>query len=490
MPSATHDLIVVGAGSGGISAALAAARAGLDVLLLEAAPTLGGTVVRAGVSVWEMGAGGTGLPFEIYRRMKAIPRAVGIYTIGRHCLWPEPGTPPYPGGESVIDPDRRYLDTLRRHGATSMAADEPFVRKHWHGVPFEPEAYARVVTHMLATADRNGGRCTVHCGTTFTEAVAEDGVVRALTLDDGATVTAGAYIDATGDATLARACGAKTVLGQEGKATYHEPDAPDAPTAHVNGVTLIYRVTPTRVPSIEPLDAGIPAACWWQARFPVASIVHYPNGDLNVNMLPTLDGQAARAMGPAAAYAEGRRRVRAHWHHLQTAFPEFQSYRMHWIAPALGVREGRRIVADYVLTEHDLLAGLSNQDHPDVIAIADHAMDTHGATTGRAGCGELREPYGIPYRVLIPQGFQNLLVACRSAGFSSLAASSCRLSRTMMQLGQAAGTAAALAHEEGVPLPAVPYNALRARLRAQHVQLDHPMPPDLRRYLADEEPLI
>jgi hypothetical protein len=459
------------------------------VLLVEAAPTLGGTVVRAGVSVWEMGAGGTGLPFEIYRRLKAIPDAVGIYTIGRHCLWPEPGRAPYPGGESVIDPDRRYLDTLRRHGASSMAADEAFVREHWHGVPFDPDAYARVVAHMLATADRDGGRCTVRCGTTFTEVAADGGAVRSLTLTDGTTVAADAYIDATGDAVLARACGAAAVLGQEERAAYDEPDAPEAPTDHINGATLIYRVTPAPAPRIEPPDADTPATCWWQARFPVASIVHYPNGDLNVNMLPTIDGQTARAMGPAAAYAECRRRVRAHWHHLQTTFPEFRAYRMHGIAPALGVREGWRIVAEQMLAEHDLLAGLSNQTHPDIIAVADHAMDTHGATTGRAGCGELREPYGIPYRALIPRGFHNLLVAGRSAGFSSLAASSCRLSRTMMQLGQAAGTAAALAREEGVPLPAVPYAALRARLRAQHVQLDHPMPPDLRTYLAHEEPL-
>jgi hypothetical protein len=56
----------------------------------------------------------------------------------------------------------------------------------------------------------------------------------------------------------------------------------------------------------------------------------------------------------------------------------------------------------------------------------------------------------------------------------------------MIQLGQAAGTAAALAKELQVDLPAVPAERLRARLRAQHVQLEHPMPETLRTWLAEE----
>jgi hypothetical protein len=214
--------------------------------------------------------------------------------------------------------------------------------------------------------------------------------------------------------------------------------------------------------------------------------VQYPCGDLNVNALPTMEGRETYDLGHEAAYAECRRRVLAHWHHAQTTFPEFRKFRRSWIAPALGIRESRRVVGEYVLTEHDLLAGLSGQKHEDVIAIADHPMDTHGPSTGRAGCGYLREPYGVPYRCLIPKGYDNLLVACRAASFSSLAASSCRLSRTMMQVGQAAGTAAVLAQEQSVSLPRVSYAALQDALRAQHVQLDWPMPDELHAYLARE----
>jgi hypothetical protein len=159
-------------------------------------------------------------------------------------------------------------------------------------------------------------------------------------------------------------------------------------------------------------------------------------------------------------------------------------YRLSWIAPALGIRETQRIVGEYVLVEQDLRAGIRSQTHNDIICLADHAMDTHGSHAH--GIGELEEPYGVPYRCLIPKGTDNLLIACRAASFSSLAASSCRLSRTMMQLGQAAGTAAALAKELDTTLPQVPPDRLRKALRKQHVQLDHPMPAEIRRRLEEE----
>jgi len=481
-----YDLIVIGAGSGGIGAALAAARAGLDVLLVEQADRVGGTAVRAGVSIWEMGVGGTGIPFDIYRRLKQLPNAVGVTSIGRHCAWPGPKeTVPYPGGESLLDPQRTYTDTLRRYGAGSMAQDEAFVREHWHGVPFEPDAYEEVALQLLAET----GHGTILCDTTFAEVTLDAGRITVLTLTNGTHVSAGTYIDATGDVALAAACGVEITQGQEARAMYDEPDAPDEATDHMNGTTLIYHVTPGHEQATEPLPDGIPEECWWQEVFPVASITELPGGDLNVNMLPTMSGRETVEMGTGAtgqesAYDECRRRVLAHWHHLQCTHPEFRGYWRSWIAPALGIREGPRIVGHYVLTEHDLLTGLSGQTHPDVIALADHAMDTHGATTGRAGCGELREPYGIPYRCLLPKaGPDNLIVACRGASFSSLAASSCRLSRTMLQLGQAAGTAAALAQELRLDPAQVPADLLRAHLVAQHVQLTHPMPPALQHYL-------
>ena len=473
-----YDVVVAGMGSGGFGAALAAARLGMRVLALEGSSELGGTCVRAGVSIWEPGCGGTGIPFDLYSWLKTVPDAVGIYTMGRHCSWPADGF--FPGGESVIDSTRVYAETLVRaaDGPLSRKTQKGRVREVCHGVPFEPSIMARAMEDMLLAT----GRVTLRKEALATAVEAENGHIHSLRLSTGEVVTAPYFIDATGDGVLCEACGCEMMVGQESRYQFGEPTAPEEPTDCVNGVTLIFRATRTDTPGIEPLPDGVPTACWWRESFPVASVVEYPNGDLNMNMLPTMEGREFLRLGPGLAYAECARRIRAAWHWYQTVLPDFRHFRIGWVAPEVGVRETRRTVGEYVLTQHDLAAGLAGQDHTDIIAIADHPMDTHGAQT--KGCGGVTSAYGVPYRCLIPRGMRNLLVACRSASLSSLAASSCRLSRTIMQLGQAAGTAVAIARDLGVQVPDVPAGQLRCELRKQHVALEHPMPPDLQAHLA------
>ena len=481
-----YDLIVIGGGSGGIGAALAGARLGLSVLLIEKADQLGGTAVRGGVHCWEMGAGGTGIPFDIYRRMKRIPKAVGIYSYGRHIIWWDRDEEPYPfpGGEQVIDPEQRYIDTLQRHGTRGLSQDSNLCRRLWHGVPFEPDDYCRVVEEMLAESG-----VTVLKNATFADVSADAGRISSMRLDNDMEVTGDAFVDSTADALLCRACGCETLIGQEARNTFGEPGAPKEGNALLNGTTLVYRVAPRDEPGVESLPDAISAKCWWREEFPVASCNHYPRGDININMLPTMEGREFAEMEYRAAYEECRQRALAHWHHLQTNYPEFQHYKTRWIAPSLGVRESHRVVCDYMLTEHDLRAGIKKQHHTDIVCLADHALDTHGRSTGRQGCNELEIPYGVPFRCQVPKNYTNLLIACRGAGFSSIAASSCRLSRTMMQLGQAAGTAAALAKKRDLPLPAVSPEELRQTLRRQHAQVDWPMPEALRTHLLNEENL-
>jgi hypothetical protein len=505
-----YDLIIIGAGSGGIGAALAAARLGATVLLVERAGQIGGNAAVSGVSVWEMGVGGTGIPFDIYKRLKQLPDAVGIYRFNKHRKWQlqmgetpgrsagavdspgvdSPGVDSllHPGAEIVIDPTRRYADTLRRFGSETGIQNEEFVRKHWHGVPFEPAAYQQVVEDMLTET----GNITLLLNTSFVGVDFTDGRIKALMLSNGQTATATTYIDSTDSGVLCRAIGCAMRQGQESHALFGEPGAPDTPTNKLNGVTLIYRVTPKSDDNIDSLPTDIPETCWWSDSFPPTSIVQYPNrsagaGDWNLNMLPTMEGaEWAAYENPAEAYAECQRRVQAHWHHIQSTYKEYRSFRLSWMAPALGVRESSRVTGEYVLTENDIRAGLSGQIERDFVTIADHALDTHGTTTGRAGCAELAEPYGVPFRCLIPQHFRNVLVASRAASFSSLAASSCRLSRTMMQLGQAAGTAAFLAKTLGIDVANVPYADLRPLLEAQHVQLTYPASAAIQAHLAHE----
>ncbi len=476
------ELAVIGGGSGGFGAALAAARLGVNVVLVEQGDCLGGTSVRGGVNCWEMGAGATGIPFDIYKRLKWQKNAVGIYSFGRHQSWFNPAKEQcrYPGGETVIDPARCYLDTLQRHRPSNMAGGEAFSRTYWHGITFEPDAMARTMMAMLEET----GNCRVLLNTAFVSAETGGDRIKSVILSDGRKLVADCYIDSTGDGLVCVAAGCRVMTGQESRAVFGEPHAPTGTTRRVNGVTLIYRVTPVSTPAIEPLPEGVAEKCWWAGKFPSAHNNHYPNGDLNINMLPTMDGAEFLALGYQAALAECRKRIRAHWHHLQSVFPEFRNFRISWVAPALGIRESRRIAGEYVLTEHDLLAGISGQKHHDIIALADHSMDTHGSHA--RGISDLHEPYGVPYRCLIPEGKKNLLIACRAASFSSLAASSCRLSRTMLQLGQAAGTAAAVAKELKVDLPDVPVERLKASLQRQNVQLEHPLSGKLRQHLARE----
>lgn len=479
------ELVVIGGGSGGVGAALAAARAGVSTLVVEKQAGLGGTATAGGVNTWEMGVGGTGLPFEIYQRLKAVPQAVGIYSCGRHFGWQERFYWPreldkvnVPGGENRIDPARCYRDTLRRHPGPDGTKSEAWCREHWHGVTFEPAAMDQTLQAMLAET----GCCAVRLGVGLEAVDAAAGRVASVHLSDGTTVAGEAWVDGTGDGLLCRLAGCEQLCGVEGKERFGEPGAPQVPRETVNACTLVFRVEAGHPPAVEPLPPGVPDAPWWRETPVPTCINEYPNGDRNLNMLPTMEGAEALRLGSEAAYAECWRRTQCHWHFVQTHFPEFRAYRRVWTAPLLGWRETSRTVCEKMLTEKDILLGLSGQADPDLIAVADHALDRHGEG---GGCPEVDEPYGIPYRCLIPQGFRNLLIACRGAGFSSIAASSCRLSRTMMQLGQAAGNAVALAREGRCDLPDIDAAALRARLAAQHVQLSWPLPPELRAYLGD-----
>ena len=389
--------------------------------------------------------GGTGFPFEVYRSLKRVPKTVGVYSFGRHVWWVP--WEEFPGGEHVLDRSCKYADTLRRHPPPGKAIDNSFRKEHWHGIIFEPTEYERVLREMLEET----GKVTIRTETTFQNVEVKAGRITSMELTDGTTVTAGVYVDGTGGGALCKACGCEMMfVGQESRERFNEPSAPEAPNDRINGVTLLFRITTTNPPAIEPLPIDIPKACWW-GRFPAMSAVQYPNGDYSCNMLPTMQGQEFSDLAGEEAYQECKRRVLSFWRHVQTNWPEFQGYRIKSIAPALGVRETTRVVGEYVLTEKDLLVGLSGQEHPDIITIADHSFDRHGA----GGGGEVSQPYGVPYRCLIPKGYRNLLIACRGRVLVSLAASSCRLSRTMMQLGQAAGTAAGLAKELGVDLPEV-----------------------------------
>ena len=115
-----------------------------------------------------------------------------------------------------------------------------------------------------------------------------------------------------------------------------------------------------------------------------------------------------------------------------------------WIshyAPQIGCRETRRILGDYYLTEEDIK---SYRHFDDEIAQGIWSIDIHTPDGIHRGCGfYLEEPYGIPYRCITPRGIDNLYIAGRPISVDHIAHSSSRINATCMALGEAAGCAAA-----------------------------------------------
>lgn len=427
------DLCVIGAGSAGVGAALAAARAGAKVLLVEREDIFGGTSTNAWVHTWEPTSGADGIPREIYESMKANPLGV------THA---------------------DYAKGAPRRGGT--------------GLPFEPHVFNYVVRDLLEAT----GRCQTLLGTTFYRARVEGDRIRAIEAwypGKHLVIEAKVFIDATADGDVCVDAGLEYHMGEDPKSRYNEPTAPADARMTLNGMTLCYRITDTGAPQKPYLPADIPEGLCPHG----VHIVTMPNGDHLLNVVDMLDGNAVLCTEYSQLMREGYHRVLEHFHWLQTLPPGegnrfnggkgYGTWCIAGVAPRIGVRETRRILGDYVLTEHDCQAGARNQPHKDIVAITDHAVDIHGHG------GRLYEvpngPYGVPYRCLLPRGAANLYIASRAASFSHIAASSCRLCRTMMTLGQAAGNAAALCVKHGILPRQVDIAELQAALTSQNVAI-------------------
>jgi len=253
------------------------------------------------------------------------------------------------------------------------------------------------------------------------------------------------------------------MLGAEAFERFREPSAPAKPTNTLNAISLCYRIRrkkkPVRQTAPAPPVEKVPKS---------AHVSQLPGGDLIVNPLGIVPGRALIDKGYAACTADAKRIVQAHWRRLQ-GIETFSTYEFHSYAPMLGIRESYRVVGEYILTQHDLIAGLAGQKHRDMITVVEQPMDTHSPRGGRVV--NLKGPYGVPYRCLVPKGWENLLVAGRCSSFSHIAASSCRLSRNMMSLGRAAGAAAAMSLETGKSPAEIDPVALR-----KHLGLDKVIP--------------
>ena len=135
---------------------------------------------------------------------------------------------------------------------------------------------------------------------------------------------------------------------------------------------------------------------------------------------------------------------------------------------AVGARESRRILCDYVLSEADAYEGV---DFPDVIARRYGAIDQAGLTEQMEAEKKMKSGYGFPYRALLVRGIEGLLAAGKCGSYTHLALAAGKSMGNMMAIGQAAGAAAALSVQAGCTPRELPFEKVQQKLREMGVRL-------------------
>jgi hypothetical protein len=194
-------------------------------------------------------------------------------------------------------------------------------------------------------------------------------------------------------------------------------------------------------------------------RLPYWSDLHKGEYNFNTPMLPKdIDGVDASQL--SRVKIDARRKIQEVVKFLRESIPGYESIYLSRVAPRIGVRETRHILGEYVLTGRDVLGG---RKFPD--AIARYACNIDGLTkSDHLPPGTF---YEIPYRCLLPRKIDNLLVAGRCFSATHEGAASARMMPCCMQMGQAAGTAAALAARQKISPRRLEARQLQAVLRSQ-----------------------
>jgi len=426
---AEHDVVVLGGGPAGIAAAASAARHGADVLLVERYGFLGGMGTAAGVTNF------CGLHANVHGEIRQVVHGVADELLDRMRAL-----------DGLSEP---HLIFGRIHAqaydmsAFKCAADELLVS---HGVS--------ILFHALGAGV--GRR--------------EDGTIDALLLETKSgrvAVRSRMFVDCSGDADVAHWAGVALEKGDD--------------RGHLLYPTLMFRVG-----NVDPQRAGeawrsIPALmdaaeAAGEFRFPRRGAIVRPQKHayewrVNVTQLADVEGRAidgTDAWSLSDAELEGRRQVVEYLRFLRAKVPGFEQAYALDIAPQVGIRETRRLVGEYRLTREDVL-GCARFD--DSIGVNGWPIENHvaGDVKWEWPPADSRGYNELPYRMLLPRhatanGVSNLLVAGRCASMTHEGQSAARVSGACFVMGQAAGTAAALALAESQRLADLGVAALRLAL--------------------------
>lgn len=413
------DVLIVGGGSAGATAAIAAARVGARTLLVERYGYLGGI--------------GTGV----------LDTAYGFYT---------PGI-----SKKVVGgiPD----EVVARLTAAGAAFTRPNSFGAGTGVTYDPETLKMVWDDLVT---ESGARPLYHSFCTDVLRDHDDRRVAGVVVDGKrglGRITARQIVDASGDADICfRAGGAFERAG----------DLEPAQT-----LTTTFRLAnvdtdrASRVPraQLHALMRDANASGAYRLPREEGSIHRTPVPGVWLAIMTRLDGyDPTDPESLTAAEIAGRRQAREYIRFLIDQVPGYADARLIALSTQIGIRETRRIHGDYRLTVEDVLAA---QKFPDTVGqcgapVEDHhgGKDTKWVYIPESGV------YDIPFRTLIPRDLDNVLVAGRCFSATHEAHASCRSIAQCMAMGQAAGTAAALAAVGGIAPRELPLARLQERLVA------------------------
>lgn len=267
------------------------------------------------------------------------------------------------------------------------------------------------------------------------------------------------FIDATGEGDLCALAGAEFMQG--------DPDS--GLSLHMTLVAWMYDTGKPQKPylpeGLEPIRTedelpGLGAGLLVDA------------GRLYLNATKIVRHDPTDSWSLSEAEREARRQLMRIAHYVQSH--RFPTFALAGTGAHVGIREGRRIVGDYVLTQDEVLGRSEPLVFDDGVAVATSQVDFHSLTRpGASGWRQRVEPYSIPLRCLLARGFPNLLMAGKCISADQVVHSSCRMTPTCCAMGQAAGTAAALAVEQRVSdIRDVSISDLRAVLASDGVALD------------------
>ena len=414
------DVVVCGAGSAGIAAAHSAAKAGANVLLLERHGFAGGIVTAA-----------------MIHTLDAIKSCVD-------------------NDVEVVSGFAAELikETLALGGAATP--DNP-----GEALTLHPEMYKVAIDRLLVRA---GVTVLFHanvCGVLMS-GNRVTGVEVALR-DGRARIAAGAVVDGTGDAEIAHHAGARWNLDRDLQAM----------TYHFRLGNLARNRTWSEWEEVMGAAMKAAHAAGEIKVFGGPWVIRLADGEISINSTRVY-GNPVDPVELSRAETEGRARMLDIWNILRRRVPDLKDSYILAGASQLHIRESRKLAGVYTLTENDIRDGVA---FPDAVAVGAWPIDIH-PTNGFVGVHPHKDqapvPYEIPYRCLVPETVDGLLVAGKPISTTHRAHGSTRVPGTSLATGQAAGVAAALAVRSGQTPRTVGIKALRDALRGQGAMVSTP----------------